>query len=97
MRLPNCRGILMRNAEPNSRRSINLTLPVSLIEQAKKLGLNLPSAAEAGVAAEVARTARARFAEDIQRGVEQHERWIAEFGLLSEQVAAMQDEAGDAE
>jgi hypothetical protein len=51
---------------------------------------------EAGVAAEVARAARARFVEEIRRGVEQHERWIAEFGLLSEQVAALQDEAGDA-
>ena len=86
----------MRSTQPNSRRSINLTLPATLIEQAKKLGLNLSSAAEAGVAAEVARAARARFAEDIQHGVEQHERWISEFGLLSEQVAAMQDEADDA-
>ena len=86
----------MRSAQPNSRRSINLTLPASLIEEAKKLGLNLSSAAEAGVAAEVARAARERFAEDIRRGVEQHERWIAEYGLLSEQVAALQDVAGDA-
>jgi antitoxin CcdA len=86
----------MRSVQSNSRRSINLTLPASLIEQAKTLGLNLSSAAEAGVAAEVARAAHARFTEDIRRGVEQHERWITEFGLLSEQVAAMQDEAGDA-
>ena len=29
----------MRSAQPNSRRSINLTLPASLIEEAKKLGV----------------------------------------------------------
>ena len=86
----------MRNAQPNGRRTINLTLPASLVDQAKKLGLNLSSAAEAGVAAEAARAARARFAEEIRRGVEQHERWVTEFGLLSEQVAALQEEAGDA-
>jgi len=85
----------MRVAAKGPRRSVNLTLPVDLIEQAKRAGLNLSGVAETAIAAEVARLARERFAADIGRGVEQHHRWLDAHGSFAEEVRAMQDQ-GDA-
>ena len=84
----------MRVAANGPRRSVNLTLPVSLIEQARRAGLNLSGVAETAIAAEVARLARERFAEEIRQGVEQHHRWLEEYGSFADEVRTAQD-AGD--
>ena len=84
----------MRVAANGPRRSVNLTLPVSLIEQARRAGLNLSGVAETAIAAEVTRLARERFAEEIRQGVEQHHRWLEEYGSLADEVRTAQD-AGD--
>ena len=81
----------MRIGANGPRRSVNLTLPVALVEQARRAGLNLSGVAETAIAAEVARLARGRFAEDIRQGVEQHHRWLDEHGSFAEEVRASQD------
>jgi antitoxin CcdA len=81
----------MRVATNGPRRSVNLTLPVSLIEQARRAGLNLSGVAETAIAAEVARLARERFAEEIRHGIKQHHRWLDEYGSLADEVRAAQD------
>lgn len=81
----------MRVAGNNPRRSVNLTLPAVLVERARQAGLNLSGVAEAAIAAEVARLARERFAEDIRQGVEQHHRWLDEHGSFADEVRAAQN------
>jgi post-segregation antitoxin (ccd killing protein) len=84
----------MRVARHGPRRSVNLTLPVALIEQARQAGLNLSGVAETAIAAEVARLARDRFAEEIRRGVAQHHRDLDAYGSFADEVRALQ-EAGE--
>jgi post-segregation antitoxin (ccd killing protein) len=80
----------MRVAANGPRRSVNLTLPVALIERARRVGLNLSGVAETAIAAEVARLARERFADEIRQGVEQHHRWLDEYGSFADEVRAAQ-------
>jgi post-segregation antitoxin (ccd killing protein) len=81
----------MRSAPASPRRSVNLTLPATLIDQARQAGLNLSGLAEAAIAAEVARVARERFAAEIGRGVALHHQLLAEHGSFAEQVLALRD------
>jgi antitoxin CcdA len=85
----------MRVAANGPRRSVNLTLPVALIEEARRVGLNLSGVAETAIAAEVSRIARERFAQEIRQGVEQHHRWLDEYGSFADEVRAAQN-LGDA-
>lgn len=86
----------MRIAPNGPRRSVNLTLPVALIEQARRAGLNLSGVAETAIAAEVARLSRERFAKEIREGIEQHHRWLDEHGSFADEVRASQD-TGDSD
>ena len=54
-----------------ARASVNLSLPVKLVERAKKLGINLSRAAEEGVCEAIQRTERPGF----------------QFGALKNEVA----------
>jgi post-segregation antitoxin (ccd killing protein) len=83
----------MRTAAASPRRSVNLTLPAALIDQARRAGLNLSGVAEAAIAAEVARVAGERFAAEIRRGVALHHQLLAEHGSFAEQVRAARDDA----
>ena len=49
-------------ASPGPRRSTNLTLSATLVTEARALGVNLPQAAEAGIARAVAEAADASYA-----------------------------------
>jgi post-segregation antitoxin (ccd killing protein) len=79
----------MRAAPSGPRRSVNLTLPADLIDQARRAGLNLSGVAETAIAAEVARVTSERITAEIRRGVELHHALVAEHGSFAEQVLAL--------
>ena len=84
----------MRVAAKAPRRSVNLTLPTALIEQARQVGLNLSGIAGAAIAAEVERRARDRFAADIRRSVALHEALVAQHGSFAAEMLSLGDAAG---
>ena len=84
----------MRVVAKAPRRSVNLTVPVALIEHARQAGLNLSGIAEAAIAAEVERLARDRFAPDIRRSVALHEALVAEHGSFAAEMLSLGDDAG---
>jgi len=84
----------MRVAAKAPSRSVNLTLPVALIEQARQGGLNSAAIAEAAIAAELDCLARDRFAADIRRSVALHEALVAEHGSVSAEMLSLGDAAG---
>ncbi len=84
----------MRVAAKAPRRSVNLTLPVALIERGRQGGLNLAGIAEAAIAAELDRFARDRFAADVRRSVALHEALLAAHGSFAAEMLSLDDAAG---
>ncbi len=63
------------------KRPTNLTLSVSLVEQARNLGVNLSHAAEAGIARAIAEAADIQYASENRGRMEAWSTYFEEHGL----------------
>lgn len=63
------------------RRATNVTLPETLLRDARDLGINLSSACERGLVAEVADARRQRWLEENRSAMDAWNGHVAEHGL----------------
>lgn len=72
-----------RSAAPaaGSRRPTNVTLPETLLREARDLGINLSQACERGLAAEVASLRRQRWLEQNRDAIQSYNEQVAQNGL----------------
>lgn len=68
------------------RRTTSLTLNGDLLAKAKGEGINLSAVAERAIAAELAERTRERLREELRRGAEAYEAYIAEHGSFAEHL-----------
>jgi antitoxin CcdA len=66
---------------PAARRATNLHLEADLVEEARRLGVNLSRAAEAGLRRAVAEEAARRWREENAEGIRQMNAWVEKHGL----------------
>jgi antitoxin CcdA len=76
-----------------AKRPVNLTMNGDLVTRARAEGFNLSALAEEAVAAALAQRARQKWAEDIAQACRAHDRYLAEYGSLSDAVDAETDGA----
>jgi antitoxin CcdA len=72
----------MKNAHASSRQRLNLTLPGSLVEEAKALGLNLSRACETGLEAAVAAERARRWQAENRAFFDWYNAKVEKDGLL---------------
>lgn len=75
------------------RKRVNLTIPESLLEEARELGVNLSSSATAGIAAALKKAKEEEWLEENKRGIEAHNRRIKERGTLLPPIWQQRDGA----
>jgi len=63
------------------RRATNVTLPESLLRDAREMGINLSQACERGLAAEVADARRSRWLRENREAMQAWNDHVAEHGL----------------
>jgi antitoxin CcdA len=71
----------MASSSPSARRPTNLSLPVSLIEDARQLGINLSRACEQGIAAAVKAERERRWKDQNKDAIKDYNRWVEENEL----------------
>jgi antitoxin CcdA len=64
-----------------ARRPTNVSLPVSLIEDARLLDINLSRACEQGIAAAIKTEREWRWKDQNKEAIEDYNRWVEENGL----------------
>lgn len=64
-----------------ARRATNITLPQTLVEEAKALGVNLSQACEAGLAKRVSETKAEQWKRENRAAIESWNKWVEENGL----------------
>ncbi len=64
-----------------AKRATNVTLPVTLVDEAKALGINLSQACEAGLAKRVSETKAEQWKRENRAAIESLNAWIAENGM----------------
>jgi antitoxin CcdA len=74
-----------------AKRPVNLSLNGDLVKQARAAGLNLSALAEEAAVAALARIAHAKLKAEIAAACAVHERYLSEYGSLSEAVRAEPD------
>lgn len=73
---------MSRSAATTSlRRATNVTLPETLLREAREIGINLSQACERGLTAEIADTRRRRWVEENREAVDAWNEYVAEHGL----------------
>ena len=69
-------------AQPNAaRRATNVTLPDSLLSEARTLGINVSQACERGLSAEVSEIKRRRWLSDNRAAIEAWNEHVEQHGL----------------
>lgn len=68
-------------ASASPRRATNVTLPETLLRDAREMGINLSQACERGLAAEVANAHQQRWLEENKGAMDAWNDHIAEHGL----------------
>lgn len=71
----------MTEQSPSPRRSTNLSLEAGLVTEARRLGINLSRAAEAGLRAAVATEAARRWRDENAEGIRQMNAYVETHGL----------------
>jgi antitoxin CcdA len=66
---------------PAARRATNLHLEAALVDEARRLGVNLSRAAEAGLRGAVAEEAARRWQQENAEGIRQMNAWVEKHGL----------------
>lgn len=69
------------SSAPASRRATNVTLPETLLRDAREMGINLSQACEHGLAQAVAETRRRRWLEENQEAMDAWNGHVAQHGL----------------
>lgn len=64
-----------------AKRATNISLPESLVEEAKALGINLSQACEAGLSKRVAETKAEQWKRENKAAIEYWNQWVKENGL----------------
>jgi len=64
-----------------ARKSTNVTLAVGVVAEARALGINVSQAAEAGIAAAVARRRQERWLAENQAALESSNAFVEQHGL----------------
>lgn len=77
-----------------AKRPVNLTMNSDLVARARAEGLNLSALAEGAIAGEMARIARQKFDVDLEAAYRDHERYLEEFGSLSDAIRNLNDAPG---
>jgi antitoxin CcdA len=70
------------HAVPEIRRATNVTLPETLVAEAKKLKINVSQACEAGLTAQVANERRKRWLEENRAAMDEYNERIEREGLI---------------
>ena len=70
------------------RRTVSLTINADLMARAKAEAINVSAIAERALAAELTERVRARLIEELKRGAEAHDAFVAEHGSFADQVRA---------
>lgn len=63
------------------KRATNVSLPVELVSEAKRLGINVSEACQTGLAAEVKAAREAAWKEENREAIESYNAYIREHGL----------------
>jgi antitoxin CcdA len=71
----------LRSKRPAATRPTNLSLSASLVDEAKKLGVNISLAAASGLEQAVARRRAERWIEDNASALESYNQYVEENGL----------------
>jgi antitoxin CcdA len=66
---------------PKQRRATNVSLPAQLIEEARRLGINISQACEQGLEAQVRKSLRDAWLEENLPALEAWNEWIRENGI----------------
>ncbi len=66
---------------PSPRRATNVTLPETLLRDAREMGINLSQACERGLAAAVSEQRRQRWLEENREAMDAWNGHVAEHGL----------------
>jgi antitoxin CcdA len=72
------------NMPTGQRRATNITLPESMVAQAKELGINISQACEAGLAAQVKAARGKKWLEENKQAFEEYNKYVEEHGLTLE-------------
>lgn len=72
---------LPQTAAPSRRRATNVTLPETLLRDAREMGINLSQACECGLAAAVAEQRRQRWLEENREAMDAWNGHVGEHGL----------------
>jgi antitoxin CcdA len=72
-------------ANIHARRATNVTLPETLVAQAKELKINISAACEAGLAAQVKAARAKQWLEDNREAIEEYNRYVETHGLTLEE------------
>ena len=68
-------------ATTSPRRPTNVTLPVTLVQEARAMGVNLSQACERGLAAAVAESRPERWLAENKEAIDSWNSYVAEHGL----------------
>ena len=66
---------------PSARRPTNVSLPVSLVEEARDLAINLSRACEQGIAAAIKAERERKWKAENKVAIADYNRWVDENGL----------------
>ncbi len=70
-----------RSSKPSTRRATNVSLRSDLIEEARRLDINISQACESGLEASVAKSRAERWIEENREAIEYWNRYVDEHGL----------------
>jgi antitoxin CcdA len=70
-----------RSSKPSPRRPTNVSLRADLIEEAKRLDINISQACEGGLAAEVSKSRADRWREENRAAIESSNAYVEKHGL----------------
>lgn len=66
---------------PSSRRATNVSLPADLIDEAKRLDINISQACEQGLKQQVSKTKNDRWREENREAIESSNAYVEKYGL----------------
>ena len=84
---------LLYNAR-SPKRPVNLSLNSDLVEKARSAGINLSAIAEEAVSAALACLARERWDAGVAEACAAHDRYLEEYGSLSDLLLAQEEADG---
>ncbi len=72
---------MTRQGITRNRKATNVSLPAELIEEARRLSINISQACEKGLEAQVAKARSERWIEDNKHAIDSSNAWVEKHGL----------------